>query len=128
MWAERPWTVSYTHLICHDTLLAPNPERFYKDVGIVAQTMLLGAVDMGLGGIMIGNFAPEKVRQALGLRETLVPVLILALGKPDAVSYTHLDVYKRQGMGCACEKHLARMEEICGERLSRCLLYTSRCV
>ena len=34
-------------------------------------------------GIMIGNFAPEKVRQALGLRETLVPVLILALGKPD---------------------------------------------
>ena len=70
-------------VICHDTLLAPNPERFYKDVGIVAQTMLLGAVDMGLGGIMIGNFAPEKVRQALGLRETLVPVLILALGKPD---------------------------------------------
>ena len=70
-------------MICHDTLLAPNPERFYKDVGIVAQTMLLGAVDMGLGGIMIGNFAPEKVRQALGLRETLVPVLILALGKPD---------------------------------------------
>ena len=70
-------------VICHDTLLAPNPERFYKDVGIVAQTILLGAVDMGLGGIMIGNFAPEKVRQALGLRETLVPVLILALGKPD---------------------------------------------
>ena len=28
---------------------APNPERFYKDVGIVAQTMLLGAVDMGPG-------------------------------------------------------------------------------
>ena len=61
------------HRDLHDTLLAPNPERFYKDVGIVAQTMLLGAVDMGLGGIMIGNFAPEKVRQALGLRETLVP-------------------------------------------------------
>lgn len=70
-------------VICHDREISPNPERFFKDVGIVAQTMLLGAVDMGLGGIMIGNFAPDAVRAALGLRETLEPVLILALGKPD---------------------------------------------
>ena len=30
--------------------------------------------------------------------------------------------YRAYGMGCACEKHLARMEEICGERLSRAQL------
>lgn len=70
-------------VICHDRTLGPSPERFFKDVGIVAQTMLLGAVDMGLGGIMIGNFNGEAVRQALNLGEHLVPVLILALGKPD---------------------------------------------
>ena len=30
--------------------------------------------------------------------------------------------YRAYGIGCACEKHLARMEEICGERLSRAQL------
>ena len=43
-------------VICHDTDIAENAERFYKDVGITAQTMLLCATDMGYGGCMIGNF------------------------------------------------------------------------
>lgn len=54
-----------------------------KDVGIVAQTMLLGSIEMGLGGIMIGNFNAGKVSEALSLEDHLEPVLILALGKPD---------------------------------------------
>ncbi|MEA4920226.1 MAG: nitroreductase family protein [Clostridiaceae bacterium] len=70
-------------VICHDKNIGPNTERFSKDVGIVAQTILLGAVDMGLGGCMIGNYNPDKVKEALGLEENLQPVLIVALGKPD---------------------------------------------
>ncbi len=70
-------------IICQDLGISPNRERFLKDVGIVAQTMLLGAAEMGFGGIMIGNFQPERVAQALGLGENLWPQLILALGLPD---------------------------------------------
>ena len=42
-------------VICQDTALQPSLARFQKDVGIVAQTMLLAAVEKGLGGFMIGN-------------------------------------------------------------------------
>ncbi|PWM45608.1 MAG: nitroreductase [Clostridiales bacterium] len=70
-------------VICHDKNIAENPERFYKDVGIVAQTMLLCATDMGYGGCMIGNFTPDEISKALSLPQNLVPVLIVALGKPD---------------------------------------------
>lgn len=67
-------------VICVDQRIAKNAD---KDVGIVAQTMLLGAADMGLGGCMIGAFDPQKVRAALGLAEYLAPSLIIALGKAD---------------------------------------------
>lgn len=70
-------------VICLDLALSTQFERFLRDVGIVAQTMLLAATEMGLGGIMIGNFNPDKVRDALGLADTLRPMLILAIGKPD---------------------------------------------
>lgn len=70
-------------VICYDSTIGPGVERFWKDVGIAAQTMLLRAAEMGLGGCMIGNFSPEKVREALHLADNLRPVLIVALGKPD---------------------------------------------
>ena len=70
-------------VICTDTTIAPNVERFSKDVGIVAQTMLLAAVEQGLGGIMIGNFDPDVLSSALELPEAMRPVLIVAFGKPD---------------------------------------------
>ena len=70
-------------VICQDTALQPAIQRFQKDVGIVAQTMLLAAVEKGLGGCMIGNYNPDEVKRALGLAENLTPVLVVALGKPD---------------------------------------------
>ena len=70
-------------VICQNTLWDADVTRYRVDVGIVAQTMLLCAADMGLGGIMIGNFSPEKLAAALALPDNLVPMLILALGKPD---------------------------------------------
>ncbi len=69
-------------LIAVDKLIAPNVQRFARDVGIVAQTILLQAVEEGLGGIMIGNFDPEALRTSLGLPENIVPNLVLAIGKP----------------------------------------------
>ena len=54
-----------------------------EDMGIVAQTILLAAVDMGLGGCMIGNFVRAEVSAALDLPEHLEPLLVVALGKPD---------------------------------------------
>lgn len=56
--------------------------NFGCDHGIVAQTMLLGAVEQGLGGCMIGAFNLEKLRTALGLPEQLEVLLVIALGKP----------------------------------------------
>ena len=70
-------------VICQDTNISPNTQRFMKDVGIVAQTILLQATEEGLGGCMIGNFQPEEVSKTLNFSENLVPLLIVALGKPD---------------------------------------------
>jgi len=70
-------------VICQDTTFEKSLARYQKDVGIVAQTMLLAATEMGLGGCMIGNFGAAAVKETLGLSEELAPMLILAIGKPD---------------------------------------------
>ena len=70
-------------VICQDISIDPNLSRFQRDVGIVAQTMLLRAVEMGLGGCMIGNFSAASLHGALGLEEHIRPLLVVAVGKPD---------------------------------------------
>ena len=50
------------------------------DLGIAAQSILLKATEMGLGGIFILNFRKEALREALGL--PLDPLAVLAIGKP----------------------------------------------
>ena len=70
-------------VICQDTSIDANLSRFQRDVGIVAQTMLLTAVEMGLGGCMIGNFNAGSLHDAIGLDEPIHPLLIIAIGKPD---------------------------------------------
>ena len=70
-------------VICSDEGVVPGAEKFQKDVGIVAQTMMLAATESGFGGCMIGSFSPADVASTLSLPEGVVPQLILALGKPD---------------------------------------------
>ena len=53
-----------------------------KDVGIAAQTILLGAVERGFGGCMLASFDPERLCADFGISERYVPVLAIALGKP----------------------------------------------
>ena len=50
------------------------------DLGIAAQSMLLKAVEMGLGGIFILNFRGEAIREALALPQA--PIAVIAIGKP----------------------------------------------
>ena len=52
------------------------------DLGIMAQTMLLGAVEKGLGGCMIGALDREKLRSHFSLQPEMDVSLVLALGKP----------------------------------------------
>lgn len=70
-------------IICQDTNLSDAMNRYHRDVGIVAQTMLLAAAEKGLGGCMIGNFGAQSVKETLKLPENLQPMLIVAFGKPD---------------------------------------------
>lgn len=69
-------------VICQDT--AKFGEKIIeKDVGITALAIYLRAAELGLGGCMIGNFKREALAQALKLPETVRPVLVIGLGKPD---------------------------------------------
>ena len=54
----------------------------FWDHGIAAQSIMLGAVERGLGGCMFGNIDREQLRQTLGLEERYEIMMVLALGKP----------------------------------------------
>ena len=70
-------------VICADNRVIATAEKFQKDVGICAQSIMLAAAEAGFGGCMIGSFSPDEVAVTLALPEGLVPQLVLALGKPD---------------------------------------------
>jgi nitroreductase len=73
---ERP---SAYIIILGDRSLAPS---FWLDHGIAAQTILLGAVEKGLGGCMIGAVNRDQLRAALRIPEHLEVLLVVALGEP----------------------------------------------
>jgi nitroreductase len=52
------------------------------DLGIAAQTILLGASAQGLGGCMLGNVRKNQLEDILGLEENLTVQLVIALGEP----------------------------------------------
>lgn len=55
------------------------------DYGIASQSILLGAVELGLGGCIIGNLDRAIIREALGIPESQEILLVIALGKPKEV-------------------------------------------
>lgn len=70
-------------IIAVDKDIAPNYTLFFKDTGIVAQTIMLQAAEQGFGGCMLGSGAPERIAEAFSMPENIVPTLVLALGRPD---------------------------------------------
>lgn len=69
-------------IICQDTSINAGSTMFLRDIGIAAQTILLAAVEKGLGGCMIGNFSKDRLKELLHLSEHIEPNLIVAIGKP----------------------------------------------
>ena len=72
---ERP---SAYIVIALDTSICKNA---CYDVGIAAQTILLGAVDAGYGGCIIASFNKEKLAENLKFPSNLKIELVIALGK-----------------------------------------------
>lgn len=66
-------------VILNDLSISKNPSL---DTGISAQTMLLGAIEKGLGGCMIGNINKVELTSVLNLDENFEINLVIALGKP----------------------------------------------
>jgi nitroreductase len=66
-------------VICADSTITKN---IWCDDGIAAQTMMLGAVSMGLGGCIIGAIEKDALRESISLPDHLEIRLVLALGKP----------------------------------------------
>jgi len=73
---ERP---SAYIIILGDTRISKN---FFCDHGIAAQTILLGATEMGYGGCMFGSIDRDKLRAELAIDERFEILLVIALGKP----------------------------------------------
>ena len=73
---ERP---SAYIIVLGDTEIS---QSFGCDHGIAAQSILLGAVEKGLGGCMIASARKEGLSQALGIPSRYEILLVLALGKP----------------------------------------------
>lgn len=73
---ERP--AAYI-IVLGDTELRKEAET---DLGIAAQTIMLGATERGLGGCMIASVEREPLRSVLNLPERFKILLVLALGQP----------------------------------------------
>ncbi|MDO9028574.1 MAG: nitroreductase family protein [Candidatus Roizmanbacteria bacterium] len=73
---ERP---SAYIVILGDTNIS---KGFGYDAGIAAQSILLGAVEKGLGGCILGSIEREKLRELLKIPQHLEILLVAALGKP----------------------------------------------
>lgn len=74
----HPGTEPSAYIVVCSTV--PEDKVVDIDLGIAAQSILLKATEMGLGGIFILNFRREALKEALGL--PLEPVAVIGLGKP----------------------------------------------
>lgn len=73
---ERP--VAYVAVLIDKSLA----ENYYCDDGIAMQSILLGAVEDGFGGCIIGSVNKGKVAKILKLPENLEILWMIGLGKP----------------------------------------------
>jgi nitroreductase len=73
---ERP---SAYIILLGDTQIS---KQFGCDHGIAAQSILLGAVEKGLGGCMIGSIERKRLREILAIPERYEILLVIALGYP----------------------------------------------
>ena len=97
---ERP--SAYIIILCDLTVA----KEMHYDEGIVAQTIMLAAVEKGLGGCILGSINRQKLFEELGIdKERYTIDLVLALGKPaqetviDDISADESTAYYRDDEG-----------------------------
>jgi hypothetical protein len=73
---ERP--TAYIFILCP----CETTKFHHTDAGIAAQTMLLGATELGLGGCMIASMDRDALKSVLDLPQGMEICLTIALGKP----------------------------------------------
>ena len=61
----------------------PNSAVVQIDMGIACQSILLGAVEKGLGGCIMGAFDKSRLSEEFNIRGNLELQLVLAIGKPE---------------------------------------------
>ncbi|RLC52126.1 MAG: nitroreductase [Candidatus Cloacimonadota bacterium] len=66
-------------IILNDTTIKQNPQY---DVGLACQSILLGAVEKGLGGCIFASVNREQLREYFVVPEEYDITLVIALGKP----------------------------------------------
>ena len=83
-WAKQMPEMELPHKgMCPTTFIIICQDLSVDDrLASVAQTILLAAAEKGLGGCMIGSYGAKPVKECLHLPENLMPMLIVALGKP----------------------------------------------
>ncbi|MFP4084941.1 MAG: nitroreductase family protein [Desulfonatronovibrio sp.] len=73
---ERP--AAYI-IILHDTQISKSPGC---DHGIALQSIMLGAIEQGLGSCPIGSVNRKELRKALAIPQRYEILLVIALGRP----------------------------------------------
>ncbi|MCB2194874.1 MAG: nitroreductase family protein [Bacteroidetes bacterium] len=66
-------------VILGDTRLTKN---YFCDHGIASQSILLGAVEKGLGGCIFASVQRTKLKELIALEDHFEILLVLAIGKP----------------------------------------------
>ncbi len=81
---ERP---SAYLVILGDKTISTDFTKDYMQMGagIVAQSMLIGAAEQGIGGCMIASIQRKKLQEILNLDDSFDIILVLALGKPKEI-------------------------------------------
>ena len=76
-------------VVLHDTLVCKDPG---VDPGITAQSILLGAVERGFGGCMLGSIERVGLREEFAIPDSYEISLVIALGAPiEEVRIENLD-------------------------------------
>jgi len=57
-------------------------QNFFCDHGIVAQTILLGAVEKDLGGCILAYINKQELKDLLNIERHFEVLLVIAIGKP----------------------------------------------
>jgi len=70
--------------VCCDTTIIPREGRWLMfDAGLASEAIVLAASELGYGSCILGSFREDELSSFLSLPETVVPLVLIAVGAPD---------------------------------------------